>query len=167
MDLLNDYGKSFNTATELLPDALKNPIKKFSKENKLERGVIPMLALVVISIGILVQYGLQILMTIFTGVYPCYKSILAIEDKNDDEAKKGWLAFWAISALVQAWDATFGRIFSVIIPFYWFFRLLFFFYLIMPQSNGALTIYYAVFDHQIKANKDYFDRIQDIINDRF
>ena len=147
MDLLNEYGKSFNTATELLPDSLRMPIMIFSKKNKLEKGVIPMLASVVICIGILVQYGLQILMTMFTGVYPCYKSILAIEDKNNNEAKKGWLAYWAISALVQAWDATIGNIFSVIIPFYWFFRLLFFFYLIMPQSNGALTIYYAVFDH--------------------
>ena len=53
MDKLNEYGKNFNSVVELLPDALKNPIKSVSKDNKLENGVIPMLASVVISVGIL------------------------------------------------------------------------------------------------------------------
>ena len=108
MDQINDYGKNFNNVVEFLPDALRNPIKSFSKDNKLEKGVIPMLATVFISVGILLNSGIQILLTLFTGVYPCYKSILAIEDKNDDDAKKGWLAYWTISAVAQVWDATIG-----------------------------------------------------------
>ena len=99
MDKLNEYGKNFNNIVELLPEAVKNPIKSTSKDNKLENGVIPMLASVLISVAIVMTQGLQILMTLFTGVYPCYKSILAIEDKLDDDGKKGWLAYWCISAV--------------------------------------------------------------------
>ena len=44
MDKLNEYGKNFNNIVELLPEAVKNPIKSTSKDNKLENGVIPMLA---------------------------------------------------------------------------------------------------------------------------
>ena len=36
----------------------------------------------------------------------------------------------------------------------------------MPQTNGALTIYYAVFDFYIKSNKNTFEKLQDIIHDR-
>ena len=36
----------------------------------------------------------------------------------------------------------------------------------MPQTNGALIIYHAVFDTLIKTNKDTFERIQDVIYDR-
>ena len=36
----------------------------------------------------------------------------------------------------------------------------------MPQTNGALVIYHAVFDTLIKTNKDTFERIQDVIYDR-
>ena len=50
------------------------------------------------------------------------------------------------------------------VPFYWLFKTLFFVYLMMPQTKGALVVYFAVFDPFIKNNREYFDKVQQIMD---
>ena len=104
------------------------------------------------------------IMVTLTCVFPCYKSIQAIEKKDDDQEKKAWLAFWCIYSLSLVWDNSLGIVFQTVVPFYWFFKILFFVYLMMPQTKGALVIYFAVFDPFIKNNREYFDNIQKIMD---
>ena len=99
------------------------------------------------------------MMTILTCIFPCYKSIQAIENKDNDEEKKAWLAFWCIYVGTLIWDNSAGIIFSMIVPYYWLFKILFFVYLMAPQVKGALVIYYAVFEPFIKNNKDKIKEI--------
>ena len=133
MNKANEFAKSFNNLTELLPVQIRSQVKSISKQNNLETGFIPMIASIVIALLISIMYGAQLVLTMFTGVYPCYKSIKAIESKDDsDNAKKAWLAYWCITALAMVWDNTIGLIFAAVVPFYWVFRILFYFYLIMP-----------------------------------
>ena len=133
MNKINDFSKNFNNIPSMLPEQLRTPMVAFSKSNNLEIGFVPMIVMGVTSLIISFMYGVQLVLTMFTGVYPCYKSIVAIESKDDsDDAKKTWLAYWCIAALAMVWDSTFGIIFGAVVPFYWLMRIGFYFYLIMP-----------------------------------
>ena len=166
MQYLNSFAKNFNDLTCILPASIQVSSKKFCKENKLEPGFVPMV--VISSISLICAYlkGAQMIMSTLTCIFPCYKSIQAIEKKDADDEKKAWLAFWCIYAITLVWDASFGIVFSKIVPFYWFFNIMFFVYLMMPQTKGALVVYYAVFDPFIKNNREYFDEIQKIMDDK-
>ena len=68
-----------------------------------------------------------------------YMSITAIESKSEEEAKT-WLSFWCVFGIFQTLEMFFGFVFSFI-PYYGLVRLIFFLYLMLPQTNGAYTLY--------------------------
>ena len=132
MQVLNSYAKDFNQLNGMLPPQVQAHVNKFSKDNKLEPGFIPMVVIALVSLIIMYLKGMQMIMATLTCVYPMFKSIMAIEDNENDEEKKAWLSFWCIYSLMQVYDITAGFILSMIIPFYWFFRMMFFVYLMAP-----------------------------------
>ena len=111
-----------------------------------------------VLIYILVSFGPSLMFTFFTVVYPCYQSIKAIESKNGDDDKT-WLAFWLVYSFSFLWEATVGGMMERIIPLYNVWRMLYFVYLIMPQTRGALVIYYAILSPILQRNKPYLEDI--------
>ena len=96
-----------------------------------------------ISTWIIYAYGSSVAFTLLTVIYPMYQSILAIESKRTDDDTT-WLAYWCIYSFSYVWELTLGQIFSRIIPFYGFFKVLYFVYLMAPMTRGAMTLYLAI-----------------------
>ena len=85
-------------------------------------------------------------------VYPSIQSIKAIESKGEDDDKE-WLTYWTIFGIFSLMDE-FGTIILSFIPFYYYIRLALFFFLMAPQTKGALTIYKYFVGPILKQHKD-------------
>ena len=70
---------------EYLPKGIRKLVVEKCKENDLNPGLPLMLCTYLSSIILMYAFGMTLIITIITLVYPCYKSILAIEslDEND------------------------------------------------------------------------------------
>merc|ERR1712178_609351 len=94
-----------------------------------------------VVIGIIMQ-GYNIVIALVTCVYPMLQSIKTIES-DDNEETNMWLCFWTIFGLFQTAELFLGFILYWI-PYYSIVRLLFFLYLMLPQTQGAKTLYLSV-----------------------
>ena len=79
-------------------------------------------------------------MVVLTVVYPGVQSIKALESKNNDEDDKVWLTYWVVFGIFTLLDEWLGFLLAYI-PFYFYIRLGFFLYLMLPQTKGAKTVY--------------------------
>lgn len=100
-----------------------------------------------VVIGIIMQ-GYNIVCSLLTCVYPMMMSIKTIES-DDNEETNMWLCFWTVFGLFQTAELFFGFVFYFI-PYYSIIRILFFLYLMMPQTQGAKTLYTTVFRPTLK-----------------
>ena len=75
---------------------------------------------------------------------------------TDDD--KEWLTYWIIFGLSSLLDDFFGFILSYIPYFYWI-KLIFFAYLLAPQTRGASTIYNKFVKDFLEKNKDKFSSL--------
>lgn len=116
--------------------------------------------LAVASVVIFVLFGATILSVILTVVYPSIQSIKAIESKGEDDDKE-WLTYWTIFGVFSLLDE-FGGIILSFVPFYYYIRLGIFFFLMAPQTKGALSIYKYVVGPILKQHKD---KIEAFINE--
>ena len=80
-----------------------------------------------------------------------WMSIQCIESGSNQETS-GWLSFWTIFGLFQTFEMFFFFI-TYLIPYYSLVRLAFFLYLMLPQFQGALTLYQAVFQPLLAKHK--------------
>ena len=88
-------------------------------------------------------FGWTLLMTFITMVYPIYKSIAAIDSLNDEDQKQ-WLSYWLLYCFSIVWEYTGQYLLSYILPFFWLWKFLYWLWLMMPQTRGALVTYHAV-----------------------
>ena len=104
------------------------------------------MTLFVLSCSVLVWVvGFSWFFTLFTLVYPCWCSILALEIKKtapDDD--KFWISYWILFGVFKVHSYLLHDLMSMIIPVYWLFEHLFLLYLMLPQTKGALVIYYSI-----------------------
>jgi len=72
-------------------------------------------------------------------IYPAYKSVLAIEspDRADDTQ---WLTYWVVFSVV-GFVETVSDLLLDWIPFYFFVKCGFFYYLMNPRLKGATCLY--------------------------
>jgi receptor expression-enhancing protein 5/6 len=75
-------------------------------------------------------------------------SIKTIES-DDNEETNMWLCFWTVFGIFQTAELFLGFIFYFI-PYYSIVRILFFLYLMLPQTQGAKTLYTTVFRPTLK-----------------
>ena len=132
--------------------ALSQP--EFSKTCK-KYGLPPGMVLagilsILIVIGIIIQ-GYNIVVALITCVYPMIKSIETIQN-GEDEATKKWLSFWTVFGIFQTLEMFIGFILNFI-PYYSIVRLLFFLFLMLPQTNGSKIIYDSVFQPFLKKHQ--------------
>lgn len=102
---------------------------------------------VLVLLGIIMQ-GYNIVCALLTCVYPMLMSIKTIES-DDNEETNMWLCFWTVFGIFQTAELFLGFIFYFI-PYYSIVRILFFLYLMLPQTQGAKTLYTTVFRPTLK-----------------
>ena len=113
---------------------------ELSKKAGVNPGLLLAAALLVSSIIILVCFGASILTVVITVVYPAVQSIKALETTDRDDDDKTWLTYWIIFGIFTLLDE-FGWFILNFIPLYFWLRILFFVFLMAPQTRGAETIY--------------------------
>ena len=113
-------------------------------------GLVLLLILVIVK-------GWAIMITTITVLYPALKSIRAIESKDGGDDDKQWLTYWMVFGIYSVLDTFFSFVFWFI-PYWGIIQPLFFLWLIMPQFNGALTIYEIVLQPVMKQNKDLIQK---------
>ncbi|KAG5356794.1 HVA22-like protein b [Yarrowia sp. E02] len=91
-------------------------------------------------------------------VFPIFASYRAIKS-GDMTYATPWLKFWVVMGIEQALENTFGVVLSVL-PLYSLARLLFFAWLVLPQSQGAVRLY----DEKVEP---FLDRYNTQIEDFF
>ena len=113
-------------------------------------------------LGVYLQ-GYNIVLALVTCVYPMWKSILTIED-DDEEETNTWLCYWTVYGIVQIVELFLGFILSYV-PYYSIIRLAFFIYLMAPMTKGAKTLYSMVFQPMLQKYKPeitkFFDNLAD------
>ena len=116
---------------------------------------------VLLLIGIIVQ-GYNIICALLTCVYPMLMSIRTIESKSDEETKN-WLSFWTVFGIFSIIEMFFGFVLAFI-PYYSILRIVFFIYLMAPQTNGAHTFYASVLAPYLKTHekeiKAFIEKVQ-------
>ena len=116
---------------------------------------------VVLLIGIVLQ-GYNIVCALLTCVYPMLMSIKTIESKSDEDTKN-WLSFWTVFGVFSIIEMFFGFILAFI-PYYSIIRIVFFVYLMAPQTNGAHAFYASVLAPYLKTHekeiKAFIEKVQ-------
>jgi receptor expression-enhancing protein 5/6 len=82
---------------------------------------------------ILVTMGWEILTSVITVLYPAFKSIKALETKDDDDDDKVWLTYWCVFGFFTLFDEL-GFILLNLIPLYSYIKLGFFLWMMAPQT---------------------------------
>ncbi len=135
MDMVNQKIEQLDKVAQGIP-----AIMKISEKSKQRPGHIMLAMLIITPIFIMLFMGAQILTVIITVAYPAYKSILALESKDDPEDDKMWLTYWIFFGILTLLDE-FAWFLLTMIPFYFYIKLTFFVYLFSPQTKGAITLY--------------------------
>lgn len=91
-------------------------------------------------------------------VFPIFASYRAIKS-HDMTYATPWLKYWVVMGIEQALENTFGVVLSVL-PLYSLARLVFFAWLVLPQSQGAVRLY----DEKVEP---FLDRYNTQIEDFF
>eukprot|EP00356_Strombidium_inclinatum_P015473 CAMPEP_0170492126 /NCGR_PEP_ID=MMETSP0208-20121228/11721_1 /TAXON_ID=197538 /ORGANISM="Strombidium inclinatum, Strain S3" /LENGTH=175 /DNA_ID=CAMNT_0010767821 /DNA_START=111 /DNA_END=638 /DNA_ORIENTATION=+ len=111
-----------------------------------------------VFLGIIIQ-GYNILVALITCVYPMLQSIKAIEKKDNEETNM-WLSFWTVFGLFQTLEMFCCCILDFI-PYYSIVRLVFFLFLMLPQTRGAQVLYKSVFQPFLKQHQK---EIEEFVN---
>ncbi|XLT88471.1 HVA22-like protein c [Arachis hypogaea] len=74
-----------------------------------------------------------------TLVYPLHASIRAIETRSHTHYQQ-WLTYWVLYSLMTLFEITFAKVLQVL-PIWPYAKLIFSCWLVLPQFNGAATVY--------------------------
>jgi receptor expression-enhancing protein 5/6 len=138
MEIVKKTVSSLNKYAERIP-----PLVELSQKTKVEPGYFLGGAILLSALIILFTMGGTILTAVITVVYPGFKSIKALETKDDDNDDKVWLTYWCVFGLFTLLDE-FAFILLSLIPFYFYIKLGFFLWMMAPQTQGATIIYKSV-----------------------
>lgn len=162
MDYVNQVTAEFDKLAQQFPEFIAMCNKYNLKPGMVLAGV----SAVLVVIGIIVQ-GYNIVCALLTCVYPMFMSIKTIES-DDNEETNMWLCFWTVFGLFQTAELFLGFIFYFI-PYYSIFRIIFFLYLMMPQTQGAKTLYTTVFRPTLKKYqpqiKEFIEKVSEKASD--
>ena len=146
MDYVKKIETELNNFAKTQPEFVKQCEKYGVPPGMVLGGVLALLLI----IGVITQ-GYAIICALLTCVYPMLCSIKTIEGDNEDETTK-WLSFWTVFGFFQIIEMFAGFILNFI-PYYGLIRILFFLYLMAPQTNGAFTFYSVVLKPYLRAHE--------------
>ena len=155
MDGIKDKLKK-NTAI-LDPYAAKVPVfVDLSAKVDLNPGSLLAFVGSIILLIFLVLQGWTIIVTTACVLYPALHSIRAIESE-DEEDDKVWLTYWMIFGIFNVLETFVGFILWYI-PYWGYIRVFGFIWLLLPNFNGAKTLYETVFRPLLLKNKDLIEK---------
>ena len=97
--------------------------------------------------------GATILTLAISVLYPAFKSVQALETKDTEDDDKIWLTYWCVFGCFSLLDEFLGFILNFI-PFYFYIKVGFFLWLMLPQTTGANTIYLKVLKPYLLKHRD-------------
>lgn len=106
---------------------------------------------------LLIVQGWTILLTTITVLYPAIHSIRAIESDDGGDDDKVWLTYWMVFGCFNVLETFFG-FFFYFIPYWDWIRLAMFVWLLLPNFNGAKTIYEGFIKQLIAKNKNQIEK---------
>ncbi|CAD8127711.1 unnamed protein product [Paramecium sonneborni] len=120
--------------------------------------------------SILLGIAARFLSSFICIVYPAYRSIQAIESRDNSNDDKQWLTYWILYSIITLADSTLGFALEFI-PFYHILKLALYVALFHPQVKGAEKLYdsfvaplYQKHNQQIERE---FEKLKDGINQKF
>jgi receptor expression-enhancing protein 5/6 len=128
MEIIKQRVQILNRYAERIP-----PLMELSKMTKVEPGYFLGGGIILSALIILITMGGTILSAVITVVYPSFKSIKALESKENEEDDKIWLTYWCVFGISTLVDE-FAFILLSFIPFYFYIKLGFFLWLMAPQT---------------------------------
>merc|ERR1712072_925994 len=154
MEQIEELMKGLNNVAQASPEVVKvyDKIRIQPGAAILGGGVLFLL------LGVYLQ-GYNIVLALVTCVYPMWKSILTIED-DDEEETNTWLCYWTVYGIVQIIELFLGFILNFV-PYYSLIRLAFFIYLMAPMTKGAKTLYTMVFQPMLQKYKPEIQKFFD------
>ncbi len=105
------------------------------------RGIYVVILILLSIIFVFFGYFNTIITMTIGTVYPVFCTIKSIENKTNDD--KQWLSYWIVYGIFIVIDM-FNAIIVKIIPFYFFFKIVFLLWCVMPNTGGAIVIYNLV-----------------------
>jgi receptor expression-enhancing protein 5/6 len=105
----------------------------------------------------MILQGWTILVTAITVLYPAVHSIRAIESNDGGDDDKVWLTYWMVFGVFNVAETFLGFIFYFI-PYWDWIRLALFIWLLLPNFNGAKTIYDGFIRSLIANNKNHIKK---------
>ena len=134
---------------------------ELSKKIGLSEGQIILIGIVVWILIICVLLGAVILVLFISVLYPCLKSIQALETKENEEDDKVWLTYWCVFGIFNTMDDFLGFVLESV-PFYFYIKVGFFIWMMLPTTQGAAIIYNQAMKPFMKKHGHKF---QKIVND--
>lgn len=159
MDQIKQVEAELDKVAEGIPELVK-----VCDQYKVKPGWVLGGAIGAVVLIMLITQGYNMICAVLTCVYPMYQSIKTIEN-NSNEDTNMWLCFWTVFGIFQTVELFIGFILRWI-PYYSIVRLLFFMYLMMPQTQGAKTLYLQVFKPVLMTYKDDIQQLIDNVSSK-
>ncbi|CDW91515.1 UNKNOWN [Stylonychia lemnae] len=135
MDKIQQKTQALNKYAKRIPK-----LDMISEKTKLEPGLILAIILALTLLIFLVLFGVQLATLYITILYPGYNTLQALERKKNET---DWLIYWTLFGIFSLLEELLCFVFNMI-PLYCIVRLVFFVYLWLPKTQGALVIYEMV-----------------------
>ena len=162
-----EYVKKVDDALEGYVQHIPDLVKVCEKYKLPAGRVLGGILFVLTVVGVITQ-GYNIVCAVMTCVYPMLESIRTLEvqtqiadkktedkktiEKNDRDITR-WLSFWTVFGIFQTVEMFFGFVLAFI-PYYYFLRIVFFWFLMSPTFNGAENLYITQIEPFLSAHED-------------
>ena len=105
------------------------------------KGYLVLAGLLICIICVYFNIFQSVITNLVGTVYPSFCTMRCIQIRGDEKIK--WLTYWVIFACFTIMDM-FSPIIMKVVPFYFFAKILFLIWILLPNSNGAFLIYHII-----------------------
>jgi receptor expression-enhancing protein 5/6 len=101
-------------------------------------------------------FGANLICHFGAFAYPCYATLLILNSKEKGPSSQFWLVYWIVYAFLGVSETVFDVLLRLI-PLYYPVKLVFIFWLYLPQTRGADLVYRKLVLPVFKQNESKID----------